>query len=297
VNVFVTGGTGFVGREVVARLLAAGHCPTLLQRRHPAPTPEGAQGVLADLFDTDSIAKHLLSADAVVHCVGIISEVRDQTFERVHIEATRHLVAAATRAGVRRFVHISALGTRPNAVSRYHRSKWEAEGLIRASGLDWTILRPSLIYGRHDQFTNLFARLSRWSPVIPVMGSGRGLLQPVAVEVVATAAVRALTTPGAVGGTFDLCGRERMTFLAVLDAILEVTGRRRWKWPIPMPVARLQAAVLEWLFPVFLGQAPPLNRDQLVMLQEDNVGDPEPAAKLFGLRFESFRDGLRALGS
>lgn len=296
-NVLVTGGTGFVGREVVAQLLAAGHRPTLLVRSRQGPKsariPQGAVGIEGSLFDVEHLDNQLLPIDAVVHCVGIISEVRDQTFERIHVEATGHLVAAAVRAGVGRFVHISALGTRKDAVSRYHRTKWAAEELVRGSGLGWTILRPSLIYGPDDKFINLFARMSRWSPVLPVMGSGQGLMQPVAVETVAQAAARALTEPGAVGRTFDLCGRERLTFDEVLDVILEVTGRRRWKWHLPMPLARLQAAMFEWSFPTLLGQAPPLNRDQLIMLQENNIGDPEPAATLFRSDIQPFKDGIR----
>jgi len=139
---------------------------------------------------------------------------------------------------------------------------------------------------------NLFARISRWSPVVPVMGSGQGKLQPMAVEAVARCFVRALDEPAAIGQTYDLCGPDALTFSAVLDEILAVTGRRRLKLRIPMALARQQALMLEALWPRLFGLASPLNRDQLVMLEEDNVGDPGPARKLLGLQTESFRTGI-----
>lgn len=297
-KVFVTGGTGFVGRAVLAALTGAGHTPRVLVRDATAARATElarrfqAELTPGDVLEPDSLRAAVPGCDAVIHLVGIISEVGRNTFENVHVAATRHVLAAAQAAGIRRYVHMSALGTRPGAASRYHQSKWAAEEAVRASGLAWTIFRPSLIYGPGDHFTGLFAALARWSPALPVMGSGRGLLQPVAVEVVALAFVRALTEPAAAGRTFDLCGPERLTFNQVLDAILEVADRRRPKLHVPLPLARLLARLLEGIFPRLLGRAAPLNRDQLLMLQEDNVGDPQPANELFGLPAESFRAGL-----
>lgn len=297
-QVLVTGGTGFVGRAVLAALAEAGHRARILVRRPAAPRVRAlaerfpVEVVAGDVLAPDTLRAAMPGCEAVVHLVGIISEVGRNTFENAHTVATRNVVAAARVGGVERLVHMSALGTRPNAVSRYHQTKWAAEEAVRASGLNWTIFRPSLIYGAEDHFTNLFATLARWSPVLPVMGPGTGRLQPVSVQAVALAFVRALTEPAAVGRTFDLCGPERLTFEEVLDTILEVTGRRRWKLHVPLGLARFQAFVLELVFPRLLRRAAPLNRDQLVMLQEDNVGDPAPANALLRLPVESFRDGL-----
>jgi NADH dehydrogenase len=297
-KVFVTGGTGFVGQAVLAALREAGHPARVLVRDPSAPRARelvsrlGAETVAGDVLDAGSLRRTLPGCDAVIHLVGIISEIGRNTFENAHTVATRNVVAAAQVAGISRYIHMSALGTRPDAASRYHQTKWAAEEIVRASGLAWTLFRPSLIYGPDDHFTRLFAALTRWSPVLPVMGGGQGLLQPVAVEAVALALVRALTEPAAVGRAFDLCGPERLTFNQVLDAILAVTGRRRLKIHVPLPLARIQARVLEGVFPRLLGRAAPLNRDQLLMLQEDNVGDPRPANELFRLPVESFRDGL-----
>lgn len=297
-QVLVTGGTGFVGRAVLAALAETPHRARVLVRRPESPrardlaTRWRVEIAAGEVLDPASLRAAMSGCEAVIHLVGIISEVGRNTFENAHTRATQNVVEAARAAGVTRLVHMSALGTRPGAVSRYHQTKWAAEEAVRASGLAWTIFRPSLIYGPGDQFTNLFARLARWSPVLPVMGPGRARLQPVAVEAVARAFVRALTEPAAVGRTFDLCGPEPLTFDEVLDAILAVTGRRRVKLHLPLPLARLAARGLELIFPRLLGRPAPFNRDQLVMLQEDNVGDPAPARALFDLPAESFRTGL-----
>lgn len=297
-KILVTGGTGFVGRAVVAALAEAGHVSRVLVRQPAAPRARELAGrfpvelVVGDVLKPDTLRAALWGCEAVIHLVGIISEVGQNTFENAHTQATRHLVGAAQVGGVQRFLHMSALGTRPNAASRYHQTKWAAEEAVRASGLDWTIFRPSLIYGPEDHFTRMMANLSRWSPVLPVMGTGKGRLQPIAVEVVALAFARALTQPATSGRTLDLCGPERLTFNEVLDAILAAVGRRRVKCHLPLPVARGLAGLLEVVFPQLLGLAAPLNRDQLLMLQEDNVGDPAPAQTLLNLPVESFREGL-----
>jgi uncharacterized protein YbjT (DUF2867 family) len=299
VNVLVTGGTGFVGREIVRELQRAGHRIHLLVR--DARSREagelaakcGAQLRSGNVLDAASITDSFGGIDAVIHLVGIISEIGDQTFENVHARGTQKLVASAQQAGVRRLVHMSALGTRPNATARYHQSKWAAEEIVRHSGLDWTIFRPSIVYGPGDGFVNLFARISRWSPIVPIVGGGRTKFQPVPVASVAAAFVAALAEPRAVGRTYDLCGRETFTLDEIVDEILAMTNRRRWKFHVPRALAAFQAALLEFVCRNFLGQAPPLNRDQLIMLREDNVGDGRPAEELFGLPTESFREGIR----
>lgn len=297
-KVLVTGGTGFVGREVVRQLHAAGHTPRLLVRSVIPPVVTelasrfGAEVFTGNVLDVPPLQLAMRDCDAVIHLVGIISEVGEQTFENIHVRGTRDVVRAAQAVGVKRFVHMSALGTRPGAASRYHQSKWSAEEFVRGSGLAWTIFRPSIIYGPADGFVNLFARMAKFSPVVPLIGGGVTKFQPISVENVARAFVAALGEPASVHQTFDLVGEEVLSLRQIVEAVLHVTNRRRLKLPLPFAVANLQAAVAEILFAKLLRKPPPLNRDQVTMLRTDNVSETHQADELFGLRHERFADGI-----
>jgi uncharacterized protein YbjT (DUF2867 family) len=294
-KVFVTGATGFVGEEIVRQLHQAGHSVRMLVRDKRLDETRGSTGEeihVGNVRDAESLRGALKGIDAVIHLVGIISEIGESTFENIHVRGTRNVVAAAREQGVKRFAHMSALGTRANAVSRYHRTKWEAEEIVRGSGLEFTIFRPSLIFGPRDMFVNLFAKIIRYSPVVPILGRQDAKFQPVAIEAVAGAFVKSLTEVRAVGQTFDLAGPEIFTMSEIIDQILAVMKRKRLKVHIPAAVARIQATFLQFLFPKILRKAPPLNGDQLIMLQEDNAGNADTANKLFGLRPVLFRDGI-----
>jgi uncharacterized protein YbjT (DUF2867 family) len=290
-NVLVTGGTGFVGTAMVHELLRNGHAVHLLVRYRRQGFSSDVQFHMGNILDANSL-RFPPGIDAIIHLVGIISETDEQTFENVHTRGTQNMIEAAKRAGVGRFIHMSALGTKPNAAARYHQSKWAAEEIIRHSGLDWTIFRPSIIYGPGDGFVNLFAKIIRRSPVVPVIGNGQTRFQPVPVESVASAFVQSLSEPRAIGQTYDLAGPEVFTLNEIVDAILTAMERKRFKLHLPFGVARCQAVLMEFLFAGLLRQAPPLNRDQVTMLQEDNVGDGRAAEKLFELKPGRFRDGI-----
>lgn len=297
-KVLVTGATGFVGREVVRQVHEAGHSIRILARTrnssrvHEAISRYGAEVHPGDVLDAASLDGAINGMEAVIHLVGIIAEVGESTFEEVHLHGTGNIVTAAQQGRARRFVHMSALGTRPNAASRYHQTKWAAEELVRHSGLDFTVFRPSLIYGPQDQFINLFARIIRLSPVVPLIGSPRARFQPVSVEAVAAAFVGSLGEPRSIGQTYDLCGPEALTLSEVVDQIMGVLQRRRLKFQVPLGLARCQAGLLEFTFRRLLRKASPLSRDQLLMLQEDNVGNPRPANELFGLKPLPLREGI-----
>ncbi len=297
-NILVTGGTGFVGREIVRQLRISGHRSFLLVRDAESRTTKevafrhGAKLRAGNILDPASLRSACAGVDAIIHLVGIISELGAQNFENVHARGTRNMVFAAQNAGIRRFLHMSALGTLSDARSRYHQSKWKAEEQVRRSGLAWTIFRPSIIYGPGDGFVGLFAKMIRFSPVVPVIGRGRTRFQPVPVRSVGLAFVKALSEPRAIGETYDLCGGETLTFNAMVDQIMAVMQKRRFRLHIPFGIARCQAAFLEVTFPWLLHKAPPLNRDQLIMLQEDNLGNGSRANELFGLKPVSFRDGI-----
>ncbi len=287
----ITGATGFVGREVVKQARAAGQDVRAVVRdpRRVAAwaTKNNVEMFHGNVLFAPSLAGAMDGALAAIHLVGIINEWRENTFHRAHVEATQNVVVAAKQAGVKRFIHMSALGTRENAPSRYHQTKWDAEQMVRNSGLAWTIFRPSLVYGPGDISINVLARLVRLAPVIPVLGNGQTRIQPVSVEVVARCFIAALYTDESVGRTYDLCGPESFTWDELFDKLRVVTGKRNPKLHLPLPAAR----VMGWALGKLL-RKPPFNREQAIMAAEDNTGDPRPAELAFGISQEPFDQSI-----
>jgi NADH dehydrogenase len=275
-RVFVTGGTGFVGREVIHALCADGHAVRCLVRRGSERDLRGHEAIErieGDVLQHEGLETDMAGCEAVIHLVGIIRErpALGATFERVHVQGTRNVIEAAAAAGVRRYLHMSALGTRPGARSRYHQTKWAAEEAVRASGLDWTILRPSVIYGRGDGFVTMLAGMIRRFPVVPVIGTGGQRLQPLPVAQVAQGFARLMPLPAATKQTYEAGGPDAVTLVELLDLIGAATGRRRVrKAHVPLGPMRVMARLLQPL-PSF-----PVTPDQLLMLEEENTCDPAP---------------------
>jgi uncharacterized protein YbjT (DUF2867 family) len=294
-RVFLTGATGFVGHAVIPALRAHGYAVRCLVRRGSELDLRGLEAierVEGDVLSPAALERDMEGCDTVVHLVGIIREepATLSTFERIHTQGTINVLEAAAATGVRRYVHMSALGVRPGARARYHRSKWAAEEAVRASPIPWTIFRPSIIYGRGDQFVNMLAGLIRRYPVVPVIGSGQQRLQPVPVEHVAEAFARAVELPASVKHTYDVGGPDAVTMVQLLDLIGAALGRSRVrKAHAPIGLVRPMARLLHRL-PGF-----PLTPDQLLMLEEDNVCDPQPFYATFGLSPLPLATGLRAM--
>lgn len=290
-RIALTGATGFVGRAMARELAGRGHHLTCLVRSDPRPGQLPAEGVTVargDILSPDSLARAFEDCDAVVHLVGIIRESSRASFEAVHVLGTDNVLEAAAACGVRRIVHMSAAGTRPGAASRYHQSKWRAEEAARASGLEWTILRPSLIFGKGDGFTTMLIDLVRKAPVVPVIGSGRNLFQPIAVEDVCNAFAACLEDAAAMAGnTFELGGPERLSFETILRVI---AGRMKSRKPfvhVPAALMRLLSGTMSSVTSRF-----PLTPDQLIMLGEDNIAEPNHAVEALHLPLTPFAEGL-----
>ena len=282
-QVFVTGATGFVGHAVLQHLCAEGHRVRCLVRRGSEAALRGLGAITrieGDILTRRGLEEGMTGCDAVIHLVGIIREHRatNVTFERVHTEGTRNVLEAAKAAGLRRYVHMSALGTRRGAASRYHRTKWAAEEAVRASGLDWTIFRPSIIYGLGDGFVSMLASMVRRMPAVPVIGSGRQRVQPVPVEHVAAGFAGALELPATIKRTYEVGGPQAVTMEELLDLIGRALGRRRvLKAHVPLGV---MTPLARWLHPL---PGFPVTPDQLLMLGEDSVCDPRPFYETFSL--------------
>ena len=317
--IVVTGGTGFVGREICRRLAAQGVPVRAVARHAPTqPLPDGVSFFPADVTRAISLREAMDGAKAVIHSVGIIREKGAATFDRIHRHATAETVSAAHRARVPRFLLISALGARPTSASRYQQTKAAAEEIVRQSGLAFTILRPSVVYGPGDQFANFLAQWMRppfsWltGGLLGIPGGDSVNLCPASVGEVAEAVIRSLGQERALGQTFDLAGPS-ISLKELALTIARAMGLRPtwveqppdvftamvpWLWltaskpvlhPIPLPLCRIAAAVAERLLP-----NPPLTTDQVVMLEEGQFGDPAPAAEVLGFHPGPLATGLSA---
>lgn len=281
-HALVLGGTGFVGRHVCEKLQRAGWSVTVPTRR--AANAAAVQHlprltvIEADVHDPATLARLLPGHDAVVNLVAILHG-SEAAFERTHVELPRQIAAACLASGVRRLVHISALGVAEDGPAMYQRSKARGEALLRATaGLDLTVLRPSVIFGAGDRFLNLFAQLQAVFPVMPLAGAA-ARFQPVWVEDVASAVVSCLQDAATVGQTFDCAGPDVLTLTELVRLAGRHGSRARPVWPLPMALGRLQALVME------LAPGEPLmSRDNLDAMRVDNVATgPHPGLAALGI--------------
>lgn len=293
-KVFVTGGSGFVGNEVVRQLVAQGYEVAALVRsgsesKLDMGTSDQVRIHPGDVTEPDSLPPAMQGCDAVIHLVGIIREIPDKgvTFKRLHIEGSRHVIDAAVAQGIKRFLHMSANGVRPAAPTGYLQSKWQAEQFLRDTALDWTIFRPSLIFGRGGEFVAMLADLIRKLPIVPVIGDGQYRIQPVSVRQVAETYVKALTLPEATGEIYHLGGSESYSYDEMLDLTGKALGKDKVK-KIHQPVFMVKPFIklLEG-FEKF-----PLTQDQLTMLLEGNECDIQNWSETFSIQPLSYAEGI-----
>ncbi len=278
--ILVTGATGFVGAEILRRASARGWRVRGLSRRPERaeelgrlPHVELFRGDVGDPVDLDEA---LEGVKTVIHLVGIIVATREQSFEKAHIVGTKTVLETTVRAGVRRYVHMSAMGVEAGrGLSEYYRTKWAAEVAVRASDVEATVLRPSIIFGPGDDFVNQLARAVRLSPVVPLPGGGTTRFQPVWVGDVAECFLQAARMDNTPHPVYDVVGPEILSLREIVNVLANAMGHRRKTVAVPIGPLRVGAAIAERVLP-----RPPLTRDQLAMLAQDNTTDPESVARL-----------------
>ncbi len=277
-HICIIGGRGFVGRAITRQAVAAGHQVTVACR-HPSKARnqliKGARLVRADVTDGSGLGDAVADADVVINLVGLLFEKGKQSFEAVHTKGARRVVEACKAAGVQQLLHMSALGAGKVADSKYAQTKGEAEAIVRKSRLNFTIFRPSIIYGAGDSFFNKFKVMSQSLPVLPLI-AGETRFQPVWVEDVARAFVGSIGNRHVSGCIFELGGPKSYTFRRLLEIMLKELGVKRTLIPVPGVAAFLMAAFTQVL------PTPPITRDQLILLGHDNVIDGEPFPIIFG---------------
>ncbi|TAJ20159.1 MAG: complex I NDUFA9 subunit family protein [Rugosibacter sp.] len=293
-NILLIGGTGFVGRALLSKL---GHgnalfitVPTRHRERAKALTVlPTVQVIEADVHDPVVLAQLMSGQDAIINLVGVLHSTEGipygAEFARAHVELPQKIVAAARLAGIRRVLHVSALKASLDAPSAYLRSKAAGEAVVRAAGMEWTIFRPSVIFGEGDAFLTLFARLAKIVPFF-LLASAHARFQPIWIKDVTTTIAESLQRADSIGQIYELCGPQQYTLAELVRYASVTAGHPRRVWPLPDWLAWLQARVMEWL------PNPPLTRDNLRSMQVDSV-----CAANTGLPFQRIATPLEAVAA
>lgn len=294
--ILVAGGTGFIGAAIVRELMrqrfapvaVLSRVPSKVSRRFPEFTLEARGG---DVTDPASLPGALQGIETVINCVQFPTSPieiprKGWTFENVDYRGTVNLVEAAKAAGVKRFVYLSGVGAAPDADRHWFRFKWQAEEAVRSSGIPYTILRPTWVYGPEDVALNRFLGFAKFLPFIPTFGNGKQLMQPVFVEDVGKAVVACLQTPAAVDQTFEIGGPEVMTMDEVIRTALEVAGKRRFILHQPVFVGKVLGRLASVL------PNPPLSADAVDFITHSAVADNGPLLAALGIRLTPLREGL-----
>ena len=280
-QVFVTGSTGFVGNHVLNTLLDRGHQVRALVRpgsEYNLKQPDKVEVITGDVTESADLIQGMKGCDAAIHLVGIIRAFPNQdiTFERLHTEATANVIEAAKETKVPRLLHMSALGAREDGPTPYLRSKFAAEELVRQSGLNYAIFRPSLIFGRGGEAIKMFGDMVK-KYVVPIIGDGQYRFQPVSVTTVVQGFEKGLDPETAKDQTLDVGGPDNVTFDEIMDTLARVMGKSIVKIHMPVLPLRLATSALQ--------HAPgyPLTTDQITMLLEGSTCDEKPFYELLDL--------------
>jgi NADH dehydrogenase len=261
----VFGGTGFLGQGIVRRLLAENH-RVRIAVRHPRAGELGdrTEQLPADIRNADSVAAAVAGASSVVNTVGLYTERGRETFDAVHIQGAGNVAVAAARAGAR-LVHISGIGADQRSPSKYVRARASGEQAVRQSAGQWTILRPSVLFGPDDALLSTLERITRLLPLVPLFGTGDTRLQPVYSGDVAEAVLRVLARAEVDGEIYELGGPREYRYRDLIVAVLTHLHRKRLLLPVPFVIWELQSACLSVL------PNPPLTRDQVILMRDHNV--------------------------
>src|SRR3972149_3659481 len=286
--ILVTGGGGYRRRRVAARLADGGNGVRVLARgQRQAELPDGVEAVNADVLRGEGLPEAMSGVDKVVHMVAIIRESGGQTFEGVIRRGTERVAEAAKLAGVKKLVYASAIGAQDTPTYPSLHAKWWAERAVASSGIKYTILRPSIVFGEGDEFINALAGLVRYNPIVPVAGNGKARFQPIWVEDLVTCIVACLDEDAHDGETLEVGGPEPLTYDEMLDIVKQALGKSRLKAHVPLALMRPLAQVMEWVLP-----KPPVTQEQLKMLALGNTTATDSVMRSFGIQPRRLADSL-----
>lgn len=295
--ILVTGGTGFVGSHVLRRLSETeprGSVRTLVRNRAKAVFPEGVSIVEGDITRPESLPAAVAGVDVIIHAAAITGDRKEPyrgAYDRTNRVGTENLMSAAKGAGVKRLVVVSGLGCRQAPAGTYMATRWGMEEAVRGSGIPFVILQPSVLFGAGAPFVAALAGLARVLPVLPLVGGGRTRFQPLWIEDLVTCLVASKSSETPAGRALPLGGSEWATFKEVLQTICRAMSVRRLLVPLPMPIAQLQATLMNAVL-----RNPPLTPAALELFGFDNATDLDAVDKAFGFHPRGFREHLLAHG-
>jgi NADH dehydrogenase len=295
-TILITGATGYIGRHLVARLVARGEHPRCLTRPGAGKRvlPDGAEPVTGDLGNRASLAAAAEGATTIVHLAAVVANLKETkavSYRGVNDEGTANLVRAGGQAGVAHFIHLGGLNTVPGRATSYIRTRYNGEQQVRTGGIPYSILQPSILFGDGSQFFTTLADLARRAPFLPVPGNGKLRFQPIWVEDVVTCLV-ALLDEGGRNETVGVGGPAYYTYDQLLDLICAKIGKRRAKLHVPLPLVTPAAAVMERLLP-----HPPVTVAALELFGSgDNITALDAVPARFGFQPRSLEEHLRVQG-
>lgn len=289
--ILITGATGYIGRHLVSRLVAQGERPRCLVRDTqraasilPADKVEFVQG---NTTQPDSLGAAMHGVDTVVHAAFLTADRKQSAgnhYQETNVQGTANVIKAAQDAGVKRIIEMSGLGTKPDKPGSYMQGRYLAEKMLKESGLDWTIIQPSVLFGKDAPFIKGLSNLIHTAPVVPLIGGGKIMFQPIYVEDVVTVVIKVLDDPARTAGkTYTIGGPEYYSFTQIIDALLRAMHKTRIKVYAPTPLVGIGAALMEAVLP-----KPPLTRAAMTLFSFDNTTDLDSVERDFGFKPLSF---------
>jgi NADH dehydrogenase len=288
IMILVTGGTGFVGRHLVKRLLDEGKKVRCLVRSGESAYVSGlgAEVVKGDVLDPDSLTGTMNGCNAVIHLVGVW-RASMATYRALHIQGTFHVVAAAKAAGIKRFIYTSAMGVSLKIPTGFYLTKGESESILKKFSLNYTIFRPAVIIGPGDEFTTALVDMIKKAPVVPVLGDGQVRFQPLWVGDIVDCLAKSLDRPETVNQTYDIAGPDVLSYDQILDSIMDVLGAPKGKLHLPLGLVSPLIRLAEVCVPNL-----PISYDELQIMHKDNVCDTARVVKDFALKQTGLREAL-----
>ncbi len=283
----ITGATGFVGSHLLKRITEQNHDVKILvhENRNSHGYGDNVELCYGSIDDVNSLKAFCEGLDALYHLVGIIAETKTKTFEKTVALGTKNIVNAAIEKKVKKFVYLSAVGTSEESLSKYHQTKFIAEQAVIKSQIPFVIFRPSILYGQGDGFISMLVQLIRYSPFVPVIGTGKYKMQPLYIDDLTTMMTSVENTENEI---IEVGGPEKLEYLKILDILKKVLGKKRMNFFLPTLFMKFVASLLERIV-----KPAPITKDQLLMMELGSTCDLTKMNKLFSIDPVSLEDGLQ----